>query len=270
MRQPFSKITQIDSCTSWHQICDRKDIYIKDGQSDQWKQNVQEFMKKNYLPKHINRLKKNLSRANKKFGLSIGDITNRMIPSDERTRKGDLGEAVCCLSFEQLFGFTIPYYKWANKSRFNFPEGGVDVMAFEFKSNPDDDVAYPTEAKYRKNTRDLLQIIRQKKKGIIDKISNLDCFKICDELNFIMKRIEDNQNKLDEYLRVFSFFNRFDEKSKRIVNSTFFLVDSNVDLDLCIEELKPLASLHRDLKSYNHIVTNLEKSMKEIFEVITS
>ena len=85
-----------------------------------------------------------------------------------------------------------------------------------------------------------------------------------------MKRIEDNSDKMDEYLRVFNFFNRFLENPKRIVNSTFFLVDSNVDLDSCVEELKPLTNLPRDLKSFNHIVINLEKSMKEIFEVITS
>jgi len=264
------QITNVQKLPRWQGICDRCDISVINGHIDQWKEIVAGFMKTNYLPAYAQRLSENLLSGNTRFGLSFDELIRRLIPSLPRMQKADLAEATCCLSFEQLFGLTVPYYKWANKSHIEMPERGIDVLAFRFGENHSEDIAYPTEVKWRKDTVSLLGIIKNEDNGVISTLSNLNDLKFCDELNLLLKRIETDPQKSQLYLRIFDFFDRFTSNPKQICNATFFLVDSEVELDKCIKALKPLTNLQRELKSYNHVIDNLEPVTKDVFEVINA
>jgi len=270
MNSTLSQITKVQEFSQWQGICNRSDISVKTGRIKLWKQIVADFMKTNYLPTHAERLVKNLLGGNTRFGLSLDGLIRRLIPSSQATQKADLAEAVCCLSFEKLFELVVPYYKWANKSHIEMPEHGIDVLAFRFGQNPSEDIAYPTEVKWRKDTVSLLDIIRREKTGVISTLSNLDDLKFCDELNLLLKRIETDSQKSQLCLRVFDFLDRFTTNPKQICNATFFLVDSEVDLDKCVKALSPLKDLARELKSYNHFLDNLELVTRNVFEVINA
>jgi len=98
----------------------------------------------------------------------------------------------------------------------------------------------------------------------------LNDLRFCDELDLLLKRIETDPEKSELYLRIFDFFDRFTKHPKKICNATFFLVGSKVELDKCVKALSPLKDLPRELKSYNHLIDNLESVTKDIFEVINS
>lgn len=270
MSPAFTQITTVEKFHKWREICDRNDIFIKNSQINRWKEIVAGFMKTNYLPEHSKRLSKNLLDGNTRFGLSLDKLILRLVPYSQTTQKADLGEAVCCLSFEKLFGLTVPYYKWANKSHIEMPEHGTDVLAFRFEDDHQNDILYLTEVKWRKDTTNLINIIKRRDKGIISKISNLSDLDICDELNLLLKRIENDPKKSELYSRIFNFFDRFRKQPKLICIATFFLIDSEVDLDRCVNALNPLTNLPRELKSYNHLIDNLESVTKEVFEVINA
>lgn len=270
MSSALLQVTNVQKRPKWQGICDRNDISIKNGHIDHWKEIVASFMKENYLPEYSRRLRKNLLNGNTRFGLSLDKLISRLVPSSPTTQKADLAEAVCCLSFENLLELTVPYYKWANKSHIEMPERGIDVLAFRFDDDPSNDIAYLTEAKYRKDTTSLMNIIKLKKGGIISKLSNLTDLNICDELNLLLKRIENDVNKRKLYYRIFDFLDRFVKHPKKIYNSTFFMVDSNVDLDRCIRALNPLTSLPRELMSLNHLIDDLESITTDVFEVINT
>lgn len=266
----LAQITNVQEFPNWKGICDRSDILVKSGYIDRWKKIIASFMKTNYLPVYAQRLSKNLLSSNTRFQLSLDDLIHRLIPSSPTTQKADLGEAVCCVSFEKLFGLVVPYYKWANKSHIEMSEHGIDVLAFRFGEDPTEDIAYPTEVKWRKDTVSLLTVIKKKKTGVISTLSNLNDLKFCDELNLLLKRIETDPQKSKLCSRIFDFFDRFTKHPKQICNATFFLVDSKVELDKCVEALSPLKDLPRELKSYNHLIDNLELVTKDIFEMINS
>lgn len=266
----LTQITEIQECPKWHGICDRNDILVKNTHIDRWKEIVAAFMKTNYLPAYSRRLSKNLLDSNTRFGLALGGLIRRLIPSSQTTQKGDMGEAVCCLCFEKLFGLTVPYYKWANKSHIEMPEHGIDVLAFRFKEDPLKDTLFLTEAKWRNDTNSLLNIIKRKNNGIITTLSSLNDLRICDELNLLLKRIENDAEKSELYYRIFEFYDRFTKHPKQICYATFFLVDSKVKLDKCVDALSPLTSIQRELKSYNHLIHDLELVTKDVFGVISA
>lgn len=202
----LAQITDVKKIPQWQGICDRTDIFVKNGEIENWKEMVAEFMKTNYLPTYATSLSRNLLESNTRFGLSLDKLILRLVPSRPTTQKGDLAEAVCCLSFEKLFGLKIPYYRWANKSHIEMPEHGIDVLAFRFGDDPSDDRLYPTEVKWRKDTYSLLGVIKRKKTGVISTLSDLDDLKICDELCLLLKRIEKDTDKRELYLRMLEFF----------------------------------------------------------------
>jgi len=270
MSSTLVQITKVEKSPKWQGICDRNDIFVKKGYIEEWKTTIAKFMKTNYLPAYSCRLNKNLLDSNTKFGLSLDEIIKRLIPSRLTTQKADLAEAVCCLSFKELFGLSVPYYKWANKSNIEMPEHGIDVLAFRFEKDPSNDVLYPTEVKWRKDTHSLLNIIKRGETGIIHTLTRLDDLKICDELNLLLKRIENDPSKRILYFRIIDFFDRFTKNPKRICLAIFFLVDSAVDLDRCIMALSPLKKLPRELKTYNHVIDDLELVTKDVFRVINT
>lgn len=270
MNSTLAQVTDVQEFSKWHGICNRNDIFVKNSHIDQWKEVVANFMKTNYSPAYSKRLSKNLLNANTRFGLSLDRLIRRLVPSLSTTQKADLGEAVCCLSFEKLFGIAVPYYKWANKSHIEMPEHGIDVLAFRFEDDPSKDIAYLTEAKWRNDTTSLLNIIKRKKTGVIPTFSNLSDLDICDELNLLLKRIENDTKKSKIYSRIFDFFDRFTKHPKQICSATFFLVDSKVDLDKCVKALSPLTNLPRELKSYNHLIDDLESITTDVFGVINA
>ena len=264
----LTQITDVQNFPQWQGICDRNDIFVKNGHISRWKEKVARFMKTNYLPAYAQRLSENLLESNTRFGLSLDELILRLVPSRETTQKADLAEAVCCLSFEKLFGLRVPYYKWANKSHIEMPEHGIDVLAFQFGVDPSDDILYPTEVKWRKDTNSLLSIIKREENGVISTLSDWNDLKICDELGLLLKRIEKDIDKRELYLQILDFFDRFKQHPKKICNATFFLVDSGVELDRCIKALSPLADLTRELSSYNHVIDDLESVTQHVFEVI--
>jgi hypothetical protein len=78
-----------------------------------------------------------------------------------------------------------------------------------------------------------------------------------------------NPTKKKMYFKVLDFYNRFTDP-KKICNTTFFLVDSTVDLDKCIITLSPLNNNLGKLMSYNHLMDNLNLVTTDVFGVITS
>ena len=270
MSSTLHQVTNVALCSNWQGICDRNDISIKKGCINQWKKIVANFMKENYLPEHWKRLKDNLLTSNTRFGLSLSELILRLVPSSSTTQKGDLAEAVCSLSYEKLFRLSVPYYKWANKNHIEMPERGIDVMAFHFDEDPSNDSVYLTEVKWRDDTSSLVNIITIQKGGVIVKFSNLSDLNVCDELNLLLKKIENDPNKNTLSLRIFDFLDRFRKTPKKIFNSTFFMVDTDVDLDKCVKALTPISSLPRELKSFNHLSENLEAVTSDIFRVINT
>jgi hypothetical protein len=268
MTYKFAQTTKVHECSNWEQICNRFDILVKDAHIDKWKNLVAGFMKTNYSPAHSKRLKTNLLNGNTRFGLSLGSIIQRVIPTREKTQKADLAEAVCCLSFEELFEITVPYYRWANKSHIEMPEHGIDVLAFQFQDDPSKDILYLTEVKWRDNTTSLLNILKRSEVGVIPKMLKLTDLEICDQINLLLKRIENDSIKKRLYSRILDFFDRFVKHPKPICNTTFFLVDSRVDLDKCIKALSPLTRLPRQLRSYNHLMDDLKVVTADVFGVI--
>ena len=158
--------------------------------------------------------------------------------------------------------FVVPYHKWANKNHPNMSEPGIDILAFKLGQSPEQDTMYATEAKWRKDTVGLLDAIRRKKVGVISTLTELTDVRLCDEINLLLKRIEQNRELHD---RIFDFYRRFVDAPKGIYNATFFLVDTNVDINRCIETLTPISRNPRNLKSFNHFVDNLEIITEEIF-----
>jgi len=268
MVSTFAQITNVQKYPKWHGICNRTDISVKNALTNRWIEILASFMRINYFPEYSQRLHKNLLDSTTRFGLTLDDLIKRLVPSSPTTQKADLGEAVCCLSFERIFGLKVPYYKWANKSHIEMPEHGIDVLAFRFEDNPFNDVLFLTEAKWRADTNSLLNIIKNKKRGIILKLSNFTDLNICDELNLLLKRIENNPEQNELYARIYDFFDRFVEHPKRICNVTFFLVDLNIDIDKCVEALNPLKNLQRELKSFNHLINDLSIVTEDVFKVI--
>lgn len=226
-------------------------------------------MRDHYSPNYSKNLLQSLLETNTRFGLSLDELISRIVPSRPEIQKGDLAEAVSCLSFEKLFGLFVPYHKWANKSHSEMPEHGIDVFAFEFRDVPLGDTMYVTSVKWRKDTKDLLNEITRTDKGIISAFKVLNDLKLCDELNLLLKRIENDLGIIQYYERILDFLQRFMQyPSKNIYNVTFFLVDSQVDIDKCVMALYPATQLDRRFKVYNHLVENLEDVTEDIFRRI--
>ncbi len=262
-------LTSVHQYPKWNSICDRRDISVKDGCIIPWMTLVSNYMRSNYAPECIIRLKKNLKQVNFRHGLTLEKIINELAPKTETTQKGDLAEAVCSLTFEQLFELTIPYLKWANKSHSEMPERGTDILAFHFDADPSKDAMYPTEVKWRKSTESLLQIIKKKKKGVIPKLKSLVGAKLGAEICFLLKKIENDKRMSRFGERIMDFLIRHTDQPKVILNATFFLVDRSVDIDECVKALTPVAQKPRKLVSCNHPVADLETTTSEIFRRIS-
>ncbi len=265
-------LTDYARTENWSSICDKFDITVRPESIPAYKQKIAEFMLTNYLPKRHQKktdLTESLIDASNRLGLPIKELIESAIPSLEPLKKGDLAEAVGCLTFEELLGLVVPYYKWANKDHKNVSAPGIDIMAFKFAEKAEDDVLFATEAKWRENTNELKKIIRVTKNGVVTKLANLDTLQLCSEITMLVKKLEDKKQVSEETVdRVENFLNRIDKHSDAVYNVTFFMVDSGVDVDQCISLLAPVRITPRRLFSINHKVPQLYSVTMEIYEGI--
>jgi hypothetical protein len=265
---PLQQLIQISSKSNWCSICDKTDIIVDNANILSWKKRIIDYMFDRYVSAYArdpdNR--RILLETNTRFNCTLAELINQTIPTRKVLQKGDLAEAVSCVCFEELFNLIIPYYKWANKNNPNMSETGVDVFVFGLNNNPDDDTLYVVEAKYRKSTAGLRDAITRDKKGVISYFKSLNDLKLSTELFLLLKRVENNA---ELYKRILNFTNRFANKPlKKIYNTAFFMVDSNVDTDSCVKLLTKVGSNPRPLKSFNHIVDDLEIVTYEVFRGI--
>lgn len=266
----LASLTDIHEFINWNNICDRRDVSIKEGCFEPWMVLISDYMRNNYSPECFKRLKRNLKKINLRHNLTLNKLIDGIIPSTQTIQKGDLAEAVCSLTFEGLFGLVIPYLKWANKSHPEMPEHGIDILAFYFGVDPSDDTMYAADVKWRKDTTSLIEIINRKKGGVISTLNNFVGLKLGYELCFLLKKIE-NKEKISKYReRIMDFLIRFTDQPKKILNAAFFLTDSSVDIDKCVEALKPVAHKPRKLLSYNHLVDNLDTVTGEVFRRVST
>lgn len=259
------RMTEIRENQNWCNICDKIDLIVDNTQIVNWKKRIIDYMFEKYIPVSLrdpdNR--RLLLETNTRFGCTLADLINETIPTRKVIQKGDLAEAVTCICFEELFSLFVPYYKWANKNNPNMSETGVDVFVMGLSNNPQDDTLYVVEAKYRKTTAGLKDAIIREKSGVIPYFKKLNDKRLSTELYLLLKRVENNP---ELYKRLLDFINRFSEKHlKKIYNTTFFMVDSTVDVDSCVSLLSEIGSEPRPLKSFNYIINNLEAVTIEVF-----
>ncbi len=267
-RIPLQSITKITSSQNWCSICDKTDITVDKSNISAWKKRIIDYMFDKYIPAPVRDSdnQRLLLETNTRFSCTLADLINETIPTRKVIQKGDLAEAVTCICFEDLFSLFVPYYKWANKNNPNMSETGVDVFVLGLSDNPNDDTLYVVETKYRKTTAGLRDAITRNKSGVIPYFKKLNDKRLSTELCLLLKRVENNP---ELYKRVLDFINRFSNKPlKKIYNTTFFMVDSSVDIDSCVSLLNEIRSSPRPLKSFNHIIDNLEIVTLEVFRGI--
>lgn len=232
-------------------------IVNKKSTQDEWKEYVIKFLSDNYVTKHMRM--RMLEEADSRHNTRLKNLIRSLFPTELTTMKSDFGEALCCLTLQDLFSFDVPYYKWANKSSKNTPEHGIDVIAFDFSR----EIMVLAEAKWRRNSAGLSNAIGSKD-GVIEKFENhIDESKIAEELNILIKKIEDKPKYANKIPIILNFLNNFN--SSTIKNCAFFALDGSIIPDEKLKKLSKISHL-RELIIYCYFIKDIENCTKEIFK----
>ena len=150
------------------------------------------------------KIKKHLEHLNLKV---LSDIIRLKIPKTSGTQKSEFGEILCRVTLEDCFSLVVPVCKLHHKTDSESQVHGMDVVAFRFNENPEDDCLYLAEVKTAYSESYAEASPRDIKKKF-EKPRRTD---ILEELGFIIDHLA-NGNQ-DHYLRIISMLNVYERSS---------------------------------------------------------